>query len=179
MLHAILWKPSENGISIINIFVKVTYLLLVTVLFPVMTLTSCFPKLTYSLTLTDSSNIKKVSFGQNKDVITLDMFHYRKGTFFLHHDFSFDKRLVINLQDAKVWYKHYGLPFNFIGSAIKKDTLHIDGDDNLLTVFSIPFKVEVGDTLTLDFENFLQDDKGTTYRFDSIILIVRPYTKKR
>lgn len=81
------------------------------------------------------------------------------GVFFIYWDFSFNKRLVVNLEDVKVLYKGHGMKLHFLREA-DKDTLHIDGDENLLTVFRIPFEVKVGDTVTLDPENFLHDETG-------------------
>ena len=156
-------------------FVKLPWLIIIT---PFLFLNACMPRHAYSLALGDVSNINKVYFGQNKDVIHLDMFYWRQGTFFLSHDFSFNKRLIVNIQEAKVWYKQYGLPLNFIGNDIKKDTLHIDGDENLLTVFSVPFKVQVGDTLTLMLDNFLYDEEGKEYKFEPIHLIATQYKKR-
>ena len=135
-------------------------------------LVSCSPKLKFGLTLTDKTVVKKVVFGKNKDAISFDMSYWRRGTFFIRHDFSFDQDLVVSLQEARVWYKDFGFPFNFIGPDLHKDTLHIDGDDNVLTVFSVPLNVKLGDTLFLKLDNFLTDIEGNKYEFQPIPLIV-------
>ena len=156
------------------IFTKHPWLIIITLL---LFLSSCIPKHTHNLAFSDTSNITKVYFGQNKDAIQLEMFYWRRGTFFLYHDFSFDKRLIVDIHDAHIWYKGYGLAFNFTGKDINKDTLHIDGDENITTAFSVPFKVQVGDTLTLRLDNFLYDEEGKEYTFKPIYLIVSQYKK--
>ena len=142
-------------------------------------LTSCSPKLTYSLRPSDNSSMKKVFFGQNKDVITFNMSRWHNGTFFLSHNFSFDKRLIVNMQGVKVWYKNYVIPFSLYGKNYKKDTFHIDGDENILTVFSAHFSTQTGDTLSVKFDDFLQDEYGKEFKFDPIYLIVTPYSKTK
>lgn len=132
----------------------------------------------YNIKFPENVEPYKVQFGNNKVVMSLtDMKRVHNGIFFLYWDFAFDKRLVVNLEDARVRYKGYGMKLNFPGNAIEKDTLHIDGDKNLLTVFRIPFDINVGDTITLDLENFLRDETDKNYTFEPIYLSTTPYVK--
>jgi hypothetical protein len=132
----------------------------------------------YNLNFPEKANPFKVQFGSNQVVMSLtDMKRVHNGIFFLSWDFAFDKRLVVNLKDARVRCKGYGMKLNFSGDAINKDTLHIDGDDNLFAVFRIPFDVKVGDTITIDLENFLRDETGKSYSFEPIHLTTTPYVK--
>ena len=145
----------------------------------VLCLTSCSPKVSYSVVPSDKIELRKLSFGQNKDVITFDGSRYKNGAFFLFHDFSFDKRLVIDMREVKVLYRGGMLPFSLFGENYKKETFEIDGDDNLTTYFGIRLPLHVGDTLTVKFDNFLHDKDGKEYKLDPINLIVIPYVKTR
>jgi hypothetical protein len=153
-------------------------LLIATHTIVILILTGCSSHMPYSLNFPENVEPYKVQFGNNKVVMSLtDMKRVHNGIFFLYWDFAFDKRLVVNLEDARVRYKGYGMKLNFPGDAINKDTLHIDGDENLLTVFRIPFDVKVGDTITLDLENFLRDEAGKSYTFEPIQLSSAAYIR--
>lgn len=144
----------------------------------ILTLTGCSWHMPYNLNFPENVDPYKVQFGSEKVVMSLtDMKSMHSGIFFLYCDFAFGKRLVVNLEDARVRYKGYGMKLNFPGDVINKDSLHIDGDENLLTVFRIPFDVKVGDTITLDLENFLSDETGRQYEFGPINLSTTQYIK--
>ena len=139
---------------------------------------SCSPKFLYTLTASDNSNVKKVFYGKNKDVITFRESQSYNGSFFLYHDFSFDKKLIVYIQGATVLYKNFKIPLRLFGRDYKKDTLYIDGDENIVTAFSARFSFQPGDTLMIKFENFLYDEDGREYQFDPICLIVTPFVRK-
>ena len=153
-------------------------LCIATLTIAILTLTSCSWHMPYNLNFPENVEPYKVQFGNDKVIMSLtDMKSVHNGIFFLYCDFAFDKRLVVNLEDARVRYKGFGMKLNFPGDAINKDTLHIDGDENLLTVFRIPFDVKVGDTITLELENFLRDETGKSFTFEPIHLSTTPYIK--
>ena len=76
-------------------------------------------------------------------------------------------------------YKNWEIPFRISGSNYKKDTLHIDGDDNLLTAFYARLPIQIGDTLIVKFDGFLRDEENREYKLDPIQLIVESYVKPK
>ena len=139
---------------------------------------SCSPKFLYTLTPSDKSNVKNVFYGKNKDVITFRESQSYNGAFFLYHDFSFDKKLIVYIQGATVLYKNYKIPLRLFGRDYKKDTLYIDGDENIVTAFSARFPFQTGDTLKINFVKFLHDEDGNEYKIDPIFLIVSRLGRK-
>lgn len=152
----------------------------ISLIFLVYVMISCRSSYFYSISFNYEQTKHKIDFGQDSEIMTIySLGRFDAGTFSIYHDFSFNKRLIVNLKDARIYYKGIGFPLNFIAENIKKDTLHIDGDDNLSTIFSIPIKLNSGDTLLVDLKNFLYDEQEQQYYFNPIHLIIDRKTTKK
>ena len=67
----------------------------------------------YNLNFPENVNSYKDQFGSDKVVMSLtDMKSVNSGILFLYWDFAFGKRLVVNLEDARLRYKGYGIKLN-------------------------------------------------------------------
>jgi hypothetical protein len=143
-------------------------LLIISILF-----TSCLNAVYFSIEMAGQDHTIKTHYPPGKLVQRFYNFPYHGGSVIIHNDFSFDRDILVNLSDANVSYQGHMLKLHFIGNDLGKDTIHIDGDENLTTLFSVPFWYKFGDTLKINFDGFLKDLNGTEYYIQPVSMVLK------
>lgn len=98
---------------------------------------------------------------------------YHNGSVVIRNDFTFSKDIVLIIENTKVEYKNRITNLHFIGSNIDKDTIHIDGDENIITLFEMPPSYVYGDTIKVSFDNFINDLEGREYKIAPLLLVMK------
>lgn len=159
-----------------KVFIAVSYCVMrnnLFTLFILLLFTGCLNAVCFNIEMNEPTNIVKTSHPNGKVVQRFFTFPYHGGSIVIQNDFAFDKDLVIDVSEAKVSYKKAKWNLHFIGNDLYKDSIHIDSDENLTTLFSVPSWYKFGDTLRIDFDGFLKDLNGTEYQIKPVLLILR------
>ncbi len=142
-------------------------------------LASCSHKLSYGLRFNSVDSVYIKNFDKQSVEMTIyNVIKSNNGIFSIYHQFSFDKRIKINLENSKIIYKEFSIQMNFIGEYLHKESMSLKGTGGVTTIFHIPFQVKGGDTLILKLDDFLSDESGKKYLFDPIYLIVKEKATK-
>ncbi len=142
-------------------------------------LSSCLHPVYYNIKLNNGLTTIKTNFTNGKIVQRFFTIPYHGGSIAIYHDFTFEKNLIISVKDSYVSDHKGQWRLNFVGRDIKKDTIHIDGDANLTTVFSVPPWYRPGDTIQVHFEGFSKDIDGNEYNIDPIYLVLNKGSRRK
>lgn len=152
---------------------NISILLIASVIF-----SGCLKAVYFDIDMHDTGNTVKTSYLNGKIVQKFYCFPYHGGSIAIQNNFSFDQDLVINLDGPIVLYHETQWKLHFIGPDLKKDTLHINGDDNISTLFSLPSWYRFGDTLKISFDGFVENIHGSKYCVPTVWMVLRK-TKRR
>lgn len=136
-------------------------------------LLSCLRPAYFSIIVQDQTNPVKTSFSNGKLVQSFSCMPYHNGSVVIRNDFTFSTEIVLNIKNTEVEYKGRISNLHFIGSNIDKDTIHIDGDENIITLFEMPPAYMYGDTIKVRFDNFLHDIEGREHKIAPLLLVMK------
>jgi hypothetical protein len=143
-------------------------LLIISILF-----TCCLNAVYFNIEMAETTHTIKTSYPTGKLVQRFYNFPYHGGSVTIQNDFSFDRDIAINISDANVAYQGHRWKLHFMGDDLFKDTIHIDGDENVTTLFSVPSWYKFGDTLKISFDSFLKDLNGAEYHIQPVFLVLK------
>lgn len=140
-------------------------------LIPILSI-GCLKAVYFNIKMSEPTNTIKTSYPNGKVVQRFTTIPYHGGSVAIQNDFTFDNALIIDLSEANVSYHTSQWKLHFMGSDLNNDTIHVDGDANVSTLFSVPPWYKFGDTLTITFNNFLKDISGMEYNLQPVYLVL-------
>jgi hypothetical protein len=148
------------------------YRLIATILFFLL-VTSCTHNFYFKVDVGTAGNKLKTNFSEGSIVQIVEPIYLHGGSIAIYNDFSFNDSLIISLKNCYIEDSRGKWKLHFLAENIGKDQIRIDGDDNKTIIVNLPPWIKDGDTVNIDFSDFMESNKGIKYPLNRMTIVIK------